>query len=93
MSTVQADVYDAPATVTPNGTGAADPQGPFTALFVVTGGTLSVYPHCGPLVGTAVPLGTLVAGNYVRFPVRAVATGGSATVLGLTSPLFRQGTG
>lgn len=93
VSTVQSDVYDWAANVTPvSGLNVKDPNAPYTALLVTIGGTLIVYPYGGPQVGQWVNLGTVNVGQYIRFPIRAVSSSSSATVVGLGSPLYRQGT-
>lgn len=95
MSTIQADVYDAPTIVTPNNTGVTDVNGPFTALLVVAAGTIVVYPSRGPLAAgsSTVNLGSMSVGSYIRFPCKAVSSTSSGSCVGLLSPLYNKATG
>ncbi len=90
MSTVQASTYDYPATVTPSDT-VDDPAGTFTGLYVITSGTLKFTPYNGPQAGSSITI-AVIAGTYLCWPVKRVwSSTTSATVLGLVSPVVRQG--
>lgn len=86
MSTVQSSTYDWPTAITKSDT-VADPAGPFTGLYVDTGGVLKITPLNGPLAKTSLTI-NVVAGGYVCFPVQRVWNGTTtAVVFGLKSPV------
>ena len=86
MSDLWASTYDRPGVVTESDS-ANDPAGPFAGLLVSVAGTLKVTP----LNGAAIAF-TVVAGQYVRFPVvRVWSTGTSATVIGLIGAIQQPG--
>lgn len=91
MSNLKASIADYPATVTESDT-VDDPAGPFTALLVTVGGTLKLTPYLGPLAKSSLTL-TVVAGQYICFPVRRVWTGNTASVVGLCDALFQPSGG
>lgn len=87
MSDIGAESYGYPVAVTASDA-VNDPSGPFQGLLVSVAGTLRVTPYGGPQAQAGASPGyvafTVVAGQYVRFPVRRVwSTGTSATVIGL----------
>lgn len=83
MSDLGAALYGWPSVVTPTASATAtDPAGPFAALYVTVSGTLLVAPYNGPGVKTFVNLGTVPVG-LLPFPVRAVSSSSTATVIGL----------
>ena len=87
MSTLWAETYDYPVTVTPSNT-VDDPAGEFAGLLVTAAGTLSVWTR-GPAAQQPVSI-PVVAGQYVRFPVKRVGLG-SPSCLGLVSGIIKQG--
>lgn len=90
MSTIQAETYDYSVVVTKSD-GTDDPAGPFTGLYVSVAGVVVIDNLNGPQSANPVTL-NVVAGGYVRWPVKRVrSTNTTATVLGLVSPIVRQG--
>jgi hypothetical protein len=91
VSSLWASSYDWPATVTPSDT-VDDPAGPFAGVLITAAGTLWVYPRGGPQYtsGIAVPV---VAGEYLRFPIRRIGVTGTsgATCVGLVGAIVKQG--
>lgn len=89
MSNLKASIADYPAEVTPSDT-VDDPAGPFAALLVTTAGSLKVTPRGGPLASSSITL-TVVAGQFICFPVKRVWTGNTAAVIGLCDAIFQPG--
>lgn len=90
MSSVQATTYDYPVPVTKSDT-AADPAGPFTGLYIDTGGILKFTPYMGPQANGSLTM-NVTAGQYVFWPVSRVwNTTTTAVVWGLISPIIKQG--
>ena len=88
-STIQASTYDRAIAVTPSDT-VDDPAGPFTGLYVSAGGTLVCDNLNGTYSSNPITL-TVVAGGYICWPIKRIRTSTTATVLGLVSPIVRQG--
>ena len=87
MSSLWAETYDYPVAVTPSNT-VDDPAGEFAGLLVTAAGTLSVWTR-GPVASQPVSI-PVVAGQYIRFPVRRVGTS-SPACMGLISGIVKQG--
>mgnify|MGYP001608707515 CR=1 FL=1 len=90
MSNPWATTYDWPVAVTKSDT-ADDPAGAFAGLLVDTAGILKITPYGGPNAGSSVTI-NVVAGEYIRFPVKRVwSSTTTAVVFGLVSSIVRQG--
>ena len=90
MATVQARTYDYPVAVTKSDT-ASDPGGPFTGLYVDTGGVLKFTPYNGPNAGTSITI-NVTTGTELHWPVQRVwSSVTTAVVFGLVSPVVQQG--
>lgn len=87
MSTLHAVTYDYATAVTPSDS-ADDPAGPFAGLLATATGSAIVWMYGGPQSANPVTI-PVVAGQYLHFPVRRVATTSSA-VLGLVSSAIVQ---
>ena len=88
MSGLWDTTYDYPVPVAQSDT-TDDPSGPFAGLLTTAAGTLIVWPNAGPQ--GSLPISILVlAGQYIRFPVRRVGAS-SSTCVGLVSGIVRQG--
>jgi hypothetical protein len=87
MSNLWAETYDVPVGVTESDT-VDDPAGPFAGLYCGGAGNVVVWP----LNGTGSVTMAVVAGGYLRFPIRRVgATSTTATGLfGLRSSIVQQ---
>lgn len=88
-STVQAVTYDYAVAVTKSDT-VDDPAGPFTGLYVSAAGNLVCDNYGGPQASNPITV-VVVAGTYIRWPVKRIRTTTSATVFGLVSPVVKQG--
>ena len=89
MSNLWADTYDWAVAVTKSDT-VDDPAGPFAGLYVSAAGTLIIHNLNGPQAANPITI-TVVAGQYVRWPVKRVGASTGATVFGLVSAIVRQG--
>jgi hypothetical protein len=78
-SNLFATTYDYPVAVTKSDT-AQDPAGPFAGLLVDTAGILKMTPLGGPDATTSITI-NVVAGQYIRFPVRNVWSGTTTAVV------------
>ena len=89
MSTLWAETYDYAVAVTKSDT-VNDPAGPFAGLYVSAAGTVVCWNLNGPQSANPITI-TVVAGQYVRWPIKRIGASSSATVFGLVSAIVRQG--
>jgi hypothetical protein len=89
MSNLLATTYDYAVAVTKSDT-VDDPAGPFAGLYVSAGGTLIYWGLGGPQAANPVTI-TVVAGTYVRWPIKRIGASTGATVFGLVGGIVRQG--
>lgn len=85
-----ATTYDYPATVTKSDT-VNDPAGPFAGLLATATGTVICTPCDGPQRASSISI-PVVAGQYLRFPVKRVWAA-SSDVVGLCSAIKQPGMG
>jgi len=89
-SLLWATTYDFPVAVTKSDT-VDDPAGPFAGLLVDTGGILKITPRNGPDSTSSLTI-NVVAGQYIRFPVKRVwSSTTTAVVFGLNSVITQKG--
>lgn len=84
MSSILAVTYEGMAAVTASDT-AADPAGPFAALYFGATGTIKITTVTG-LTVSGIPV---VAGTTLHIATQRVWTGGAASVYGLTANPYR----
>ena len=90
MSNVAAATYDYAVAITESDT-VDDPAGPFAGLYVSAAGNLVCDNLSGPQGSNQITV-VVVAGTYIRWPIKRIRTATSATVFGLVAGNVRQGT-
>lgn len=89
MSSLLASTYAYPAAVTKSDT-VDDPAGNFAGALCSVAGTAIVWTVNGP--GASTPLTIIVvAGQYLRFPIKRFGASTTATMFGLVDAIVRQG--
>lgn len=87
---VQSQTYDWAVAPTLSDT-VDDPAGAFAGLYVAATGNVVIWNRNGPQGANPITL-VVVAGQYVRWPVRRVGLSTTAIVYGLVASNVRQGT-
>lgn len=83
------DLFDYAVAVTKSDT-VNDPAGPFTGLYVSAAGNLVFWNLFGTQSLNPVTI-VVVAGTYIRWPIKRIGASTSATVFGLVGPNIKQG--